>query len=317
MDTSTGIIVNLQKPEMPADPRLQVLGREIHAGGLESLWVQRGPKNSVAFDRPMRSLARVLRCVLCAFILCGALLHADEGDRGKHLFILSGQSNMVALKPEISFTPLVTAAFGQANVLIVKDAHGAQSIRSWCKENLENPPPTAGKIPKVRGALYETLMKKVHSAIEGKKIETISFIWMQGESDLRNREYRNYLDALLHQLEEELKTKRIYFVLGRISDSGLDSEKNMKAVLNIRKAQVEFAESSDLRGWVDTDDLNDIEKDGKTSNDIHYHQAGLKILGERFAEKVIALIQGDPGHQKENGTIPSPSGRGLYGKRRR
>ena len=43
-------------------------------------------------------------------------LHADEGQSGINLFILSGQSNMAGMKPEESFTPAVEKAFGKANV---------------------------------------------------------------------------------------------------------------------------------------------------------------------------------------------------------
>ncbi len=52
---------------------------------------------------------------------------------GKHLFILSGQSNMVGLKPEESFLPQLEAKFGKGNILIAKDAMGSQPIRRWYK----------------------------------------------------------------------------------------------------------------------------------------------------------------------------------------
>jgi len=41
---------------------------------------------------------------------------------GKHLFILSGQSNMAGLNPAISFTPAVHEAFGPENCIVIKDA---------------------------------------------------------------------------------------------------------------------------------------------------------------------------------------------------
>ena len=43
--------------------------------------------------------------------------------------------------------------------------------------------------------------------------------------------------------------------------------------------------------WVNTDDLNDTEKGGQKKNDLHYTKEGYKILGQRFAEKAIALIK--------------------------
>jgi arylsulfatase A-like enzyme len=44
-----------------------------------------------------------------------------SAEQKKHLFILSGQSNMAGLNPEISFTPAVETAFGKDNVIVVKD----------------------------------------------------------------------------------------------------------------------------------------------------------------------------------------------------
>jgi len=42
---------------------------------------------------------------------------------------------------------------------------------------------------------------------------------------------------------------------------------------------------------VNTDDLNDKSKDGKTTNGLHYTEEGYKLLGQRFAEKAITLIK--------------------------
>ena len=51
-----------------------------------------------------------------------AVASANAAEEGKHLFILSGQSNMANLAPNVSFTPAVEAAFGKDNVIVVKDA---------------------------------------------------------------------------------------------------------------------------------------------------------------------------------------------------
>ena len=53
---------------------------------------------------------------------------------GKHLFILSGQSNMVRLDIDESFKPLLEDAFGEENILVVKDAKGSQPIWQWYKD---------------------------------------------------------------------------------------------------------------------------------------------------------------------------------------
>lgn len=227
-------------------------------------------------------------CVTCF----AAQPPAVEGDRtGKHLFILSGQSNMVGLKPELSFTPGVAEAFGQDNVIIVKDAHGGQSIRSWAKTNHEDPLPTGGRVPKVRGNLYPLLINKVRAAIEGEKIQTVTFVWMQGESDLNNTAYDAYLGELYTQLQTDLKFQDINFVIGRISDAGLDVPKRLEGKRYIRRIQVDYAENHPHGAWVDTDDLNDRLQDGTTVHDLHYTPEGYQTLGERLAKAAIELIK--------------------------
>lgn len=158
-----------------------------------------------------------------------ACIAAEADVNGKHLFILSGQSNMVGMDLDVSFAPAVTKALGKDKVIVVKDAHGGQSIRSWAKTNHENPAPTTGRVPKVRGELYDRLMEKVKVAIKDQSLKTVTFIWMQGESDLNNTAYDAYLKELLGQLEVDLAFKKINIVIGRISDAGLDGGNGVKA----------------------------------------------------------------------------------------
>lgn len=220
------------------------------------------------------------------------LLAGNSGaDEGKHLFILSGQSNMAGLDESLTFTPAVTQAFGKDQVIVVKNANSGQSIRSWAKTNHENPPPTRGRVPKVRGELYDPLIKKVKAAIEGRTLKTVTLVWMQGESDLNNTAYDAYLKELLQQLRTDLSFREINIVIGRISDSGLDNPKRLEGRLNIRKVQKAFAESHPRGAWVDTDDLNDREVEGKVVHDLHYTKEGYRILGTRFAKKAIGLIK--------------------------
>ena len=215
----------------------------------------------------------------------------------KNLFILSGQSNMAGMDESLTFTPAVTKAFGKDGVIVVKNANSGQSIRSWAKTNHEDPPPTRGRVPKVRGELYDPLIKKVKTAIEGEPLKTVTLVWMQGESDLNNTAYQieNYKKQtkkeLLQQLQTDLAFKEINIVIGRISDSGLDNPKRLEGRLNIRKVQKTFAEGHPRGAWVDTDDLNDREAEGKVIHDLHYTKEGYRELGTRFAEEAIRLIK--------------------------
>ena len=215
----------------------------------------------------------------------------SAAEKGKHLFILSGQSNMVGLNPSISFTPTIEAALGKDNVIIVKDAAGGQPIRRWYKK--WDPELGKSETSKTPGDLYDRLMKKVTSAIKDNKLASVTFIWMQGESDAKGNAnlYSESLKGLLDQVRTDLGHKNIKFVIGRISD--YNNPRRYPQWDMIRAAQVEVADADPCGAWVDTDDLNDgVNKKGKQiKDDLHYSVEGYKTLGKRFAEKAIELIK--------------------------
>ena len=217
-------------------------------------------------------------------VLFARPLHAAE--RGKHLFILSGQSNMKGMDPEVSFTPALVKAFGEDHVIVVKDAAGGQSIRRWYKKWK----PAEGRAPRSTGDLYDRLMEKVRAAIKDKTIQTVTFIWMQGEQDAHEQHgdvYAASLRGLLEQLSEDLRRKDINYVIGRLSDCGNHDER-FPHWMKIREAQMEVGTSYSRGVWVDTDDLNGGE------NDLHYTREGYKLLGERFAQGAILRIRKGP-----------------------
>ena len=216
----------------------------------------------------------------------GQLALADFKEKKVHLFILSGQSNMGGLDPDESFTPSVKKAFSGDEIIVVKDALGGQSISHWYVKW----EPFQGqevKTTRYLGYLYDRLMDKVKKAINGKTPSTITFIWMQGETDASNtlgREYAANLKGLIDQLREDLKFKDINFVIGRLSDFDNDNRRYPHWTM-VRQSQVEVAESDPRGAWVDTDDLNGPK------NGLHYTKEGYKILGKRFAAKAINLIK--------------------------
>lgn len=227
-------------------------------------------------------------------ILCGAAVlvaGAAAGGEGKHLFILSGQSNMAGHRPEEAFTPAVEAAFGKDQVIVVQDAVGGQPIQRWWK-GWKSP---EGEAPAKTGDLYERLMAKVDEATKGREIASVSFFWMQGERDAKQKwgsVYEASLRGLYAQLSKDLGRDDVIFVNGRLSDYDMKNARYPDWTM-IREIQVKVAESDPRFDWVDTDDLNDgVNRKGKEiTNDLHYSAEGYKTLGRRFAEKAIALIK--------------------------
>ena len=168
----------------------------------------------------------------------------------KHLFILSGQSNMAGIDPNASFTPTVEVAFGKDNVTVVKDAKSGMPIRMWYK----NWKSAQGEGGKGVGNLYDRLMKKVNEAIKGNNYTTVTFVWMQGERDAKEKHdsvYKKSMLGLIKQLSDDLKRNDINYVIGRLSKYKNDINWN-----GIRKAQVEAAEASPRGAWLDTDTID-------------------------------------------------------------
>ena len=204
-----------------------------------------------------------------------------------HLFILSGQSNMAGLNPDLSFTPTVTKALAPDKVIVVKDAVSGQPIRRWYKKwhAPKSKNITAGKKP--WGDLYDRMMEKVNKALGDTRPDTVTFVWMQGERDAREslaEVYSESFRGIIAQLKADLKRDDIHAVIGRISDFDM-ANKRYPHWTKIRDIHVKLAETDPKTEWVDTDDLNG------PNNGLHYTKPGYVELGKRFAAKALEFVK--------------------------
>jgi hypothetical protein len=233
-------------------------------------------------------MKKLFTLILLSGILSGTLTAA-----GKHLFILSGQSNMVGLKAEMSLTPALATAFGEENITVVKDAQNGAPIRSWVYDyEYLDKREIKGKAKADLGRKYTDLIKAVKPATEGKTYDSVTFIWMQGERDAKeslSEVYAKSFRAILDQLKKDLNLKEINFVLGRISDFDMTNSKYPHWT-KIREIQVQIAEADPRGAWVDTDEMNGGGP-GTSGGGLHYSRSGYNDLGKSFAEEAIALIK--------------------------
>jgi len=223
----------------------------------------------------------------CLFLVCPARGEVLKEEVSAHLFILSGQSNMARMDPGLSFVPAVEAAFGAGRVIVVHAAWGGQPIRRWYRGWKSS----SGETTEPTGDLYDRMMTQVNQAVGERSIETVTFVWMQGERDALRRHgdvYEESLRGLIRQLTGDLGHDDIHLVIGRLSDSA-----NYKDWRMVRAAQMEVAGEHPRAVWIDTDDLNSgiNEKGAEIHNDLHFSVDGYKILGQRFADAAILLIK--------------------------
>jgi hypothetical protein len=231
-----------------------------------------------------------LACLTALAILAPSVAIAAE--KPVHLFILSGQSNMAGMKPEAGFVPEATKLFADGEVVYVKVAKGGQPIRLWVESWNEIARKHGLKTMSDGTKYYKPILEQVAAKLGGRTPKTITFCWMQGERDAKDKVHTAYEDAmkqLIADFRRDLKHPDMYFVIGRISDHGKPESKEWQAV---RDAQVKVAKDDPRGAWVDCDDLNNKEKDGKTTNDLHYTAEGYKVLGQRYARQAKLMITG-------------------------
>lgn len=90
---------------------------------------------------------------------------------------------------------------------------------------------------------------------------------------------------MIKQLQTDRKPDDIHFVIGRFSDKDM-ANKTCPHGTMVRDLWAELAEVSPLGAWVHS---NDLPMQGGS----HHHIAdGCKTMGQCFADKAIALIQG-------------------------
>lgn len=238
-------------------------------------------------SRSNTRLCPSLTLALLLFVLAGC---TSTEKTGKHLFILSGQSNMTGTVKN-AFEQRVHEEFGQENAVVVMSSRGGRGIRFWVADYRQ--PGDRGLTPKKmtsNGEEYTRLIKAVMDAAQDESFETVGFIWMQGESDANNRlseVYEESFHKLIARLEKDLGRDDVYYVIGRINDYAKSRPDN-EHWQRVRTAQVSLG-STKGNAWVDTDDLNGGDE-SRPDGDIHFPREGAGKLGQRFAESAILLI---------------------------
>ena len=204
-----------------------------------------------------------------------------------HLFILSGQSNMAGIKPEVAFLPTVQKAFPNDEILIAKENRDGSSIRLWYKNWKPATEKQAVEHPEVAtGMIYDQLLTKVKKTLGAKKPTTVTLVWLQGESDGKaaasGTPYDESLQGVLAQLRKDLGRDDLNFVIGRINMFGSTRSGEWPNWEKVRQAQVKVAESCARGAWVDLDDIGNL---------LHYSKDAYVVMATRFAEKSIAPIK--------------------------
>ena len=131
----------------------------------------------------------------------------------KHLFILSGQSNMTG-GLEKGFKDKVEKEFGVNNVVVVKSMKSGRGLRFWVKDYQYGDEKLTAKKNASNGEEYPKLLKTAKDGLNKERFDTVSFIWMQGESDAGRKElcsvYALNFKKLYNQLKKDLELEKLF-----------------------------------------------------------------------------------------------------------
>ena len=148
---------------------------------------------------------------------------------------------------------------------LVVNARGGTKIQAW-----------------VPGTFYykEAVRRSLEAMKEGGKFRAV--LWHQGEGNLNDDDDTDYddyfekLKSIIHQLRKDLKNDKLIFIAGELNK---DNPKNIrfKSMLARLETEVSFA------GCVKSEGT-------KTRDGTHFDNEGLKIMGNRYAEKLISIM---------------------------
>jgi len=213
-------------------------------------------------------------------------------------FSSNGRSNDYSDRfgPELTFGSRIAELEKDSRVAIIKYARGGSSLASGAS-------PYGTWDPDYDGGnginQYDHFLAAVRNALEASDVDgdgtpdsliPAGIIWMQGEGDALHsaesaRQYGENLARLMALMRGTFHTPDLPVVIGRISDSGRDTDGMMMDYgAIVRRAQADFVAADSNAALVTSTDGYDFLGDGW-----HYTGDGVIDLGREFAEAVHAL----------------------------
>jgi hypothetical protein len=199
--------------------------------------------------------------------------------------------------PEISLIHELAEKYPNRQVKIVKFAVGGTDIRLWSPD----PDEADDRVPNILNAmnldsssaylferLYEKLINHINAAVEDSpSVEYGGMFWFQGESDIGYGDYLVSAEKMIGQIREDLGAIYMPFFMGKIhpGDGGCPwgTEIEIKdGIAKIRDLQG-LAESTIDNTYVI--DSKDLSCNLKEEYPVHFNEASLIILGNRFGDR--------------------------------
>jgi hypothetical protein len=232
---------------------------------------------------------------------------ASQPDAQFHLYLLIGQSNMAGRGPvddesKVPHPRVLMLNKNRAWVPATDPLHFDKPVAgvgpgfAFGKQMAEdNPKVRIGLIPCAVGGTsisawapgredksththpYDDMLERARAAMQAGVLKGI--LWHQGESDLKNGGYGRRLAELIERLRKDLSAPDVPFVASELSPL---NPKNAEAVAAFNAV----VRGLDVRNYACVSGAGLEHKGDK----LHYNTASARVLGQRFAEKMKALL---------------------------
>ena len=161
------------------------------------------------------------------------------------------------------FAQEIVRAVPDRSIGLIYNAIGRTSLGQWQKG--------AGT------RYFEEAVRRTRVAMKSGTLKAI--LWHQGESDRNNKEYRMQLQRFVKDLRGELGVgPDVPFLAGKLLPR--DPYRLFNTMI------------SDIGQWIPNSDCVDSMEISDIGDGIHINAEGQKVLGRRYAEKVLRMVYG-------------------------
>lgn len=148
-----------------------------------------------------------------------------------------------------------------------------------------------------QGNLFRSWMQFVDARLaelteQGRSYRVRGFAWHQGIDDAIHGElaksYQQNLTDLIAYLRKRFEAANAPFVLARSVNSSIarsiTGSGNENPMGVVRRAQVAVAQATPFTGWIDVDDLPNVNRH-------HFTADGQLVIGKRFGERLLQILE--------------------------
>lgn len=185
--------------------------------------------------------------------------------------------------PEINVAKSMHTAYPDQSFILLKYAVSGASLLDWAP-NYSKEKAAITKNARF-GNLFSKLFNKIDSLQKEVPLEPIALLWMQGERDARiaeaGKDYSTNFKQFISSFRKQIGHTTLPILAGIVNPP----LERYIALPIVQEAQRAIAQADPTLFLINTLDLE------KLSDEVHYNSAGQLLLGERYGEQLVKILE--------------------------